>query len=89
MTDQEDTPTRPVATVSDRRRVVRTLADIGPSEKEIAAALDALKRYGEDLGPFRKNAVRAMLVAAAIQREREAGDKEVSARVEKHLTEAR
>ena len=90
MTEQDDTPTRPIATVSDRRRGVRSLArDIGPSEKEVVAALDSLAHYGLDLGPFRKNAVRGMLVAAALQRERESGDDEVRARVEAHLTEPR
>ena len=91
MIDQDDVPTRPVATVTERRASKREVVrdPHQPTKREVQAAIDALDFYGLKLGPFEADAVRRMLVAASLQREREDGDEEVRARVEAHLTEAK
>ena len=86
----DDTPTRPVTLVRDRRLTTRqTVKDpYQPSIQEIRVALDALCFYGVEFGAFGADAVRRALVAAAIQRDVAAGLQEARERTDAHLAHA-
>jgi len=73
----------------ERRAVSRERQQDQPSSAEIKAALDAAEFYSVHFGGVGQDAVRRMLVAAAIVRREQAEEAEIKARVHAHLEEQR